>query len=228
MGAYATDVVEKLWPTNYGGRGTPYLSEGGCNIRDQYGNFSAPPLGYMWDFAKRANVIGAQLRRVRDRGAGAAAKSAPTCPASKDWFIPHTRRSILSVPDQQPRRHLARGVPPVRARRQASAALDHPSRQRSHQRHDARARRRRARWSPTTTSRSAGSSRPSRTAGTGKSRRSSSSKTMRRTARITSTRTDPVLLSVSPFSRSARRSTARCTRPRRAAHDGADSRACRR
>ncbi len=56
MGAYATDVVEKLWPTNYGGRGTPYLSEGGFNIRDQYGNFSAPPQGYLWDFAKRAGV----------------------------------------------------------------------------------------------------------------------------------------------------------------------------
>lgn len=56
MGAYATDVAEKLWPTNYGGRGTPYLSEGGFNIRDRYGNFSAPPLGYLWDFAKRANV----------------------------------------------------------------------------------------------------------------------------------------------------------------------------
>jgi len=56
MGAYATDVVEKLWPTNYGGRGTPYLSEGGFTMRDQYGNFSAPPQGYIWDFAKRAGV----------------------------------------------------------------------------------------------------------------------------------------------------------------------------
>jgi YVTN family beta-propeller protein len=56
MGAYATDVVEKLWPTNYGGRGTPYLSEGGYKMRDEYGNFSAPPLGYLWDFAKRAGI----------------------------------------------------------------------------------------------------------------------------------------------------------------------------
>jgi DNA-binding beta-propeller fold protein YncE len=56
MGAYATDVAEKLWPTNYGNRGTPYLSEGGYKIRDAYGNFSAPPLGYIWDFAKRAGV----------------------------------------------------------------------------------------------------------------------------------------------------------------------------
>jgi YVTN family beta-propeller protein len=55
-GAYATDVAEKLWPTNYGNRGTPYLSEGGYKIRDQYGNFSAPPNGYLWDFAKRAGV----------------------------------------------------------------------------------------------------------------------------------------------------------------------------
>lgn len=55
-GAYATDVAEKLWPTNYGSRGTPYLSEGGFKIRDQYGNFSAPPQGYIWDFAKRAGV----------------------------------------------------------------------------------------------------------------------------------------------------------------------------
>lgn len=54
--AYATDVVEKLWPTNYGSRGTPYLSEGGYKIRGEYGNFSAPPLGYLWDFAKRAGV----------------------------------------------------------------------------------------------------------------------------------------------------------------------------
>jgi hypothetical protein len=56
MGAYATDVVEKLWPTNYGGRGGLYLSEGRWKMRGPYGNFSAPPQGYLWDFAKRAGV----------------------------------------------------------------------------------------------------------------------------------------------------------------------------
>ena len=55
-GAYATDVVEKFWPTNYGGRGALYLSEGGYKMRGAYGNFSAPPDGYLWDFARRAGV----------------------------------------------------------------------------------------------------------------------------------------------------------------------------
>ena len=56
MGAYATDAVEKIWPTNYGNRGGIYLSEGGGGQRNPYGNLSAPPQGYIWDMAKRANV----------------------------------------------------------------------------------------------------------------------------------------------------------------------------
>ena len=55
-GAYATDVVEKLWPTNYGRRGGVYLSEGGYGDRNPYGNLSAPSDGYIWDFANRAGV----------------------------------------------------------------------------------------------------------------------------------------------------------------------------
>ena len=55
-GAYATDVVEKLWPTNYGQRGGVYLSEGGYGDRNPYGNLSAPSDGYIWDFATRAGV----------------------------------------------------------------------------------------------------------------------------------------------------------------------------
>jgi YVTN family beta-propeller protein len=56
MGAYATDAVEKLWPTNYGSRGGIYLSEGGGGQRNPYGNLSAPPHGYIWDMATRAKV----------------------------------------------------------------------------------------------------------------------------------------------------------------------------
>ncbi|MCU0256496.1 MAG: hypothetical protein MUF60_07115, partial [Vicinamibacterales bacterium] len=55
-GAYATDIVEKMWPTNYGGRGGIYLSEGLWKQRTPYGNISAPPQGYLWDFAVRAGV----------------------------------------------------------------------------------------------------------------------------------------------------------------------------
>jgi YVTN family beta-propeller protein len=54
--AYATDAVEKLWPTLYGQRGGLYLSEGGYEIRNSYGNLAASALGYIWDFADRAGV----------------------------------------------------------------------------------------------------------------------------------------------------------------------------
>ncbi len=54
--AYATDAVEKLWPTLYGQRGGIYLSEGGHEIRNSYGNLAAPADGYIWDFANRAGV----------------------------------------------------------------------------------------------------------------------------------------------------------------------------
>ncbi len=54
--AYATDAVEKLWPTLYGQRGGVYLSEGGHEIRNSYGNLAAPADGYIWDFATRAGV----------------------------------------------------------------------------------------------------------------------------------------------------------------------------
>ena len=54
--AYATDFVEKIWPTNYGGRGGIYLSEGGGTLRNPFGNVAAPADGYIWDFANRAGV----------------------------------------------------------------------------------------------------------------------------------------------------------------------------
>jgi DNA-binding beta-propeller fold protein YncE len=55
-GAYATDVVEKIWPMNYASRGGRYLSEGGGAMRNAYGNLSAPASGYIWDACVRAGV----------------------------------------------------------------------------------------------------------------------------------------------------------------------------
>jgi hypothetical protein len=61
-GAYATDIVEKFWPTNYARRGATYLSEGGGVMRNAYGNAAAPLHGYLWDAAVRAG------RSVRSYG----------------------------------------------------------------------------------------------------------------------------------------------------------------
>ncbi|HZR25871.1 MAG TPA: bifunctional YncE family protein/alkaline phosphatase family protein [Vicinamibacterales bacterium] len=56
MGAYATDFVEKLWPTNYARRGAAYLSEGTGQMRNAYGNVAAPRDGYIWDAALRKGL----------------------------------------------------------------------------------------------------------------------------------------------------------------------------
>ena len=53
-GAYATDFVEKIWPTQYANRGAVYRSEGGAEMRNAYGNIAAPLNGYLWDAALRA------------------------------------------------------------------------------------------------------------------------------------------------------------------------------
>ncbi len=47
--AYATDYVEKTWPTNYSRRGRTYDYEGGKKI-------SRPTGGYIWDYCARAGV----------------------------------------------------------------------------------------------------------------------------------------------------------------------------
>jgi hypothetical protein len=41
---------------NYGRREGLYLSEGGYRMRNPFGNITAPSQGYLWDYAKRANV----------------------------------------------------------------------------------------------------------------------------------------------------------------------------
>jgi YVTN family beta-propeller protein len=56
MAAYATDVIEKVWQTYYAHRGAMYIGEGGWFMRNPFGNVTAPPQGYLWDYAQRANV----------------------------------------------------------------------------------------------------------------------------------------------------------------------------
>ncbi len=54
--AYASDAVEKLWPTNYARRGAPYIAEGASARRTAYGTLAAPLNGYIWDACVRAHV----------------------------------------------------------------------------------------------------------------------------------------------------------------------------
>ena len=49
VAAYATDYVEKTWPTNYSARGRTYDYEGSKQI-------SRPTGGYIWDYCQRAGV----------------------------------------------------------------------------------------------------------------------------------------------------------------------------
>jgi len=49
MGAYATDYLEKHWPTNYGGRGGEYDAEGTRKIANNKN-------GFIWDHCKRNGV----------------------------------------------------------------------------------------------------------------------------------------------------------------------------
>jgi len=49
MGAYATDYLEKNWPTSYGGRGGDYPGEGQRKTANNKN-------GYLWDACKRQNV----------------------------------------------------------------------------------------------------------------------------------------------------------------------------
>jgi hypothetical protein len=49
MGAYATDFLEKNWPTSYGGRGGSYIGEGQREIANNKD-------GFLWDFCARKGV----------------------------------------------------------------------------------------------------------------------------------------------------------------------------
>jgi sugar lactone lactonase YvrE len=107
-GAYATDFVEKMWPTNYGSRGGRYLSEGGGKMRNGYGNVTAPANGYIWDACARAGVSvrsygefvarGAEPEADRDSGVGTVVA---TVPGLKGRVHPNFPPFDLSIPDNK-------------------------------------------------------------------------------------------------------------------------------
>jgi YVTN family beta-propeller protein len=107
-GAWATDAVEKIWPMNYGRREARYLSEGGGEMRNQFGNLAAGPRGYIWDAAARKGVSyrsygefsipGAEIRW--DEG-GMKPPYFGSVPGLKDHVHPTYPPYNLSIPDNQ-------------------------------------------------------------------------------------------------------------------------------
>jgi hypothetical protein len=108
MAAYATDFVEKIWPTNYGSRGGRYLSEGGGKMRNPYGNVTAPMHGYIWDACNRAGVSvrsygefaarGQEPEGEKDSGVG---EVMATAPGLKGKVHPQYQPYDLSIPDNK-------------------------------------------------------------------------------------------------------------------------------
>ena len=85
MGAYATDFLEKNWPTSYGGRGGSYDGEG---TREIANNKS----GYLWDDCKK---YGVSFRTYGEFMSG----SEPNIPVLHDHFCPYFTSWDQSVRD---------------------------------------------------------------------------------------------------------------------------------
>lgn len=85
MGAYATDYLEKNWPSSYGGRGGNYPGEGSREIANNKD-------GFLWDFCKKYGVT------YRSYGEFIS-DSKPNVPVLKDHFCPFYTGWDLSVRD---------------------------------------------------------------------------------------------------------------------------------
>ncbi len=85
MGAYATDYLEKNWPTNYGGRGGEYPGEGSIEIANNKN-------GFLWDNCKRNGIS----YRTYAEFMG---EKKPNIPVLKDHFCPFYTSWDLSVRD---------------------------------------------------------------------------------------------------------------------------------
>ncbi|MBM2842138.1 MAG: bifunctional YncE family protein/alkaline phosphatase family protein [Bacteroidetes bacterium] len=74
-GAYATDYLEKNWPTSYGNRGGTYDAEGTRNIANNKN-------GFIWDFCKRYGVTYRTYGEFAD-------DYKPNIPALENHFCPY-------------------------------------------------------------------------------------------------------------------------------------------
>jgi DNA-binding beta-propeller fold protein YncE len=86
MGAYATDYLEKNWPSSYGGRGGSYPGEAEREIANNKN-------GFLWDYCKRYGVS------YRTYGEFISDSFTPNIPVLKDHFCPGYTGFDLSVRD---------------------------------------------------------------------------------------------------------------------------------
>jgi YVTN family beta-propeller protein len=85
MGAYATDFLEKTWPTSYGGRGGTYPGEGKRLIANNKN-------GFLWDACKRAGVSYRSYGEFIEN-------NKPSVPVLKDHFCKSFPEWGMSVRD---------------------------------------------------------------------------------------------------------------------------------
>ncbi len=85
MGAYATDYLEKTWPTSYGSRGGTYDAEGGRAIANNKN-------GFLWDNCKRNGVT------YRTYGEFMGDKE-PNIPVLKDHFCKYFTPWVQTIRD---------------------------------------------------------------------------------------------------------------------------------
>jgi DNA-binding beta-propeller fold protein YncE len=86
MGAYATDYLEKNWPTSYGSRGGSYPGEGSREIANNKN-------GFLWDFCKRYGVS------YRSYGEFIGDDQKPNIPALKDNYCENYVGWDMSIRD---------------------------------------------------------------------------------------------------------------------------------
>jgi YVTN family beta-propeller protein len=85
MGGYATDYLEKTWPTYYGKRGGSYDAEGNRAIANNKG-------GFIWDHCKKYGISYRSYGEFADN-------YKPNIPALKDHYCPYFTGFDLSVKD---------------------------------------------------------------------------------------------------------------------------------